>query len=71
MRTSPNITVFCTAVTSDNKYIVSGGLDSTVKIWSFQDKSEKAVLRGHTGWVSSVQSPVITNILFLARETIL
>ena len=37
------------AITSDNKYIVSSGGDSTVRIWNLQDKTQEAVLQGHTG----------------------
>ena len=36
------------AITSDNKYIVSGGYDNTVRIWNLQDKTQEAVLQGHT-----------------------
>ena len=36
------------AITSDNKYIVSGGYDKTVRIWNLQDKTQEAVLQGHT-----------------------
>ena len=36
------------AITSDNKYIVSGGDDKTVRIWNLQDKTQEAVLQGHT-----------------------
>ena len=36
------------AITSDNKYIVSGGWDNTVRIWNLQDKTQEAVLQGHT-----------------------
>ena len=42
------------AITSDNKYIVSGGSDNTVRIWNLQNKTQEAVLEGHTGSVSSV-----------------
>ena len=31
------------AITSDNKYIVSGGNDKTVRIWNLQDKTQEAV----------------------------
>ena len=40
--------VKCVAITSDNKYIVSGGSDKTVRIWNLQDKTQEAVLQGHT-----------------------
>ena len=36
------------AITSDNKYIISGGYDNTVRIWNLQDKTQEAVLQGHT-----------------------
>ena len=42
------------AITSDNKYIVSGGYDKTVRIWNLQDKTQEAVLQGHTDCVISV-----------------
>ena len=42
------------AITSDNKYIVSGGRDKTVRIWNLQDKTQEAVLQGHTGSIISV-----------------
>ena len=42
------IGVTSVAITSDNKYIVSGGHDKTVRIWNLQDKTQEAVLQGHT-----------------------
>ena len=42
------------AITSDNKYIVSGGADKTVGIWNFQDKTREAALQGHTEMVICV-----------------
>ena len=42
------------AITSDNKYIVSGGHDNTVRIWSLQDKTQEAVLKGHSHNVKCV-----------------
>ena len=42
------------AISSDSKYIVSGGYDNTVRIWNLQDKTQEAVLQGHTDWVYSV-----------------
>ena len=29
------------AISSDNKYVVSGGVDHTVRIWNLQDKNKK------------------------------
>ena len=42
------------AITSDRKYIVSDGDDSTVRVWNLRDKRQEAVLQGHTNWVSSI-----------------
>ena len=42
------------AITSDSKYIVSGGDDSTVRIWNLQEKTQEAVLKGHTSEVRTV-----------------
>ena len=61
----------CTvAVTSDNKYIISGSgnsysksYDNTIRIWSLLTKTQKAVLEGHTNAVTTIA--VTTNILFL------
>ena len=42
------------AITSDNKYIISGSSDCTVRIWDLQEKKEKAILRGHTDEIVKV-----------------
>ena len=42
------------AISSDNKYIVSGGIDRTVRIWNPQKKAQEAVLQGHTHTINSV-----------------
>ena len=39
------------AITSDNKYAVSGSFDKTVRIWNLQEKRQEAVLEGHTSHV--------------------
>ena len=46
--------VYTVAITSDNKYIVSGGRDKTIRIWNLQDKTEEDALRGYTSCVFSV-----------------
>ena len=46
------------AITSDNKYIISGGEDKTVRIWKLEDNSLEAVLHGHTYTISSI---LVTN----------
>ena len=35
------------AITSNNKYIVSGGYDNTVRIWILQDKTQEAVFTNY------------------------
>ena len=39
-------------VTSDNKYLVSGSMDTTVRIWRLHDKGQEAILTGHTSYVN-------------------
>ena len=35
-------------MTSDNKYIVSGSIDNTIRTWSLLLKRQDTVLQGHT-----------------------
>jgi WD40 repeat protein len=49
------------AITSDNKYIVSGSRDNTLRVWNLKNKTQEAVLQGHTKPITSV---------FLAAEII-
>ena len=42
------------ANTNDNRYIVSGGYDHTVRIWNLNGKTQNTVLQGHTHWVACV-----------------
>ena len=37
-------------ITSDNKYIISGG-DTTIRIWDLLEKKQVAVLEGHTDYI--------------------
>ena len=46
-------TVNCIALTSDNKYMVTGS-DNTLNIWSLQTKSQVAALPGHVSKIASV-----------------
>ena len=55
-------------MTSDNKSIISGSRDKTIRIWNFLEKTQESVLEGHTSSVLTVA--VTTNILFLVLETI-
>ena len=47
-------TVNSVAVTSDNKYILSGSDDHSIRIWNLLKKLQKTALRGHSGWVYSI-----------------
>ena len=42
------------AISSDNKYIVSGSRDNTIKIWNLESGQEIKTLAGHNGSVRSV-----------------
>ena len=44
--------VTCYAITSDNKYLISGSDDKTVRIWNLFDKKQEAILHGHMGSVT-------------------
>ena len=37
------VDVYSVAITSDNKYIVSGGWDNTVRIWNLQNRKQEVV----------------------------
>ena len=39
------------AITSDNKYIISGSHDKTIRIWNLLEKRQETVLEGHDGTV--------------------
>ena len=45
-------------MTCDNKYIVSGSSDKTIRIWNLLERRQETVLNGHTEGVTSV---VVTN----------
>ena len=42
------------AITSDNKYIISGSDDNTIRIWNLLKKRQETVLEGHTSYVNSI-----------------
>lgn len=44
----------CVALTSDDKSIISGSVDKTIRIWSISKKQQVAVLNGHTDIVNSI-----------------
>ena len=45
-------------ITKDDKYIISGSNDSTVRVWNFLKKTEETAFIGHN---SSVNCVAVTN----------
>ena len=41
-------------ITSDRKYIISGGGDNNIRIWNLQYNKQEAVLQGHTDTIRSL-----------------
>ena len=56
--------VWTVALTSDNKHIVSGSSDNTIRIWNFLEKRQETDLQGHASTVRTVLY-AIANLLFL------
>ncbi|OMJ67243.1 hypothetical protein SteCoe_35645 [Stentor coeruleus] len=38
----------CVAITSDNRYLLTGSNDTTVRIWDIQERRQESILSGHT-----------------------
>lgn len=47
--------VWCLWFDPDRDRVLSGGYDQTVKIWSLSGQRCEATLRGHDGWVRSIE----------------
>ena len=47
--------VLSLAVTSDNKYIISGSSDHTIIVWNFLEKTQETVLQGYLGVVTTIE----------------
>jgi WD40 repeat protein len=41
-------------ISSDNKYIVSGGRDYTIRVWMRESATQLQELKGHNDWISSI-----------------
>jgi len=54
MTLNMNSLVDAVAVSPDDKYIVSGSDDKSVRVWDASTGSELKELKGHTNWVTSV-----------------
>jgi WD40 repeat protein len=42
------------AFSKDDKYIISGSEDKSIKIWELETGNEIKTLNGHSDWVTSV-----------------
>jgi WD40 repeat protein len=42
------------AITSDNKYVVSGSYDKTLRVWNLDKKTQEVILNGHTSGIRSI-----------------
>lgn len=47
--------IMCVCWSPDGRYIVTGGQDDLVSIWSLEDASLVARFQGHNSWVTAVQ----------------
>lgn len=45
----------CVCWSPDGRYIVSGGQDDLISIWSLEDSMLVARCQGHSSWVTAVQ----------------
>ena len=52
--TGHTLAITTVALTCDNKYIVTGSMDRTIRIWNIEEKTLDAVLEGHTKSVTAV-----------------
>jgi WD40 repeat protein len=46
--------VTCIKGTPENQFIITGGNDNDIRIWSLKDRVSIAVLHGHSDWVTSL-----------------
>mmetsp|Transcript_5867 Transcript_5867/g.11622 ORF Transcript_5867/g.11622 Transcript_5867/m.11622 type:complete len:461 (-) Transcript_5867:20-1402(-) len=47
--------MLCAAWSPDNHYLITGGEDDTLIVWSMEDKCAVARCLGHNSWISAVQ----------------
>ena len=58
--------VWTVPVTIDNKYVISGSSDKTIRVWNLLKKKQETVLEGHASYVWTVAVISDNQILFLA-----
>ena len=46
--------IFRITLTRDDKHIVSGSWDRTVRLWNLEESTQEAVLLGHTGVILDI-----------------
>ena len=54
LQTGHTADVLSVAFSPDGRYIVSGGLDNTVRLWERETGKQVRIFEGHTSWVFSV-----------------
>jgi WD40 repeat protein len=69
---SPNLkhngAVYCSAVSPDGRYIISGSYDHTLKLWDLETGKEVRTFRGHSNWVTSVDFSPQGNVILSGSE---
>jgi WD40 repeat protein len=46
--------VFCCRYSHDNRYIVSGSADHSIRVWDAETGEEIGILSGHDEWVTAI-----------------
>ena len=59
--------ISCIAITSDNKFLVSGSADKIIRIWNIQTKTQEAILEGHNRIVTNIK--IIGNDLYIVSAS--
>ena len=50
----PHLRVRCLEIASNEKFFVSGGIDSLVKVWDLESWRDEVTIYGHTDWVKGI-----------------
>ena len=51
---SHTLEVICVAISSDNKYIATGGYDKIIRLWNIRENYQECALIGHTDVVECI-----------------
>ncbi|VDM59750.1 unnamed protein product [Angiostrongylus costaricensis] len=60
--------IFSVTISSDGKYIVSGGFDAVLKVWDFLTMDHVCDFKGHRGPITALCFQLKTNFLFSASR---